>query len=140
MRPSRSKTRHVVPVVPWSIARIIGPRLPSAPPRASDVSELASAVGEAGDAPSRGAVLEVELVLPDGEPGPHGVDRHRRLHAVAGSEGHHGPADLAAHRALSRDRRPGAIAGPALDRPARESQGDAEATADAPRERPDSQI
>ena len=57
------------------------------PPRAGDVSELPSAVGEAADAPARGAVLEVELdTRRTGEPGPHGVDRHRRLHAVAGSE------------------------------------------------------
>src|SRR5215208_5965198 len=116
MRPSRSNTRHVVPVVPWSIARITGPRLPSAPPHAREVGHLAGPVDEAAPAATGGAMLEIDLDLPQRESGSNRIDGHRRLHAVALGERQDGAQHLAAHRPLPGDRGTSTVARATLDR------------------------
>ena len=49
-------------------------------------SELATAVQEAGEVATGGAVLQLQLDLAHGQPGARGVDRHRGLHAEPGRE------------------------------------------------------
>src|SRR4051794_25256624 len=122
------------------MARITGRTLPSARPHPREVAELSGAVGEPASAAPHGPMLEVELVLANRESRAYRVDRHRRLHAVTGGKREHGVQHFTPHRALTRDRRAGAVAAAPLDDPAREPKRHSEAPADSPRERTNGQI
>ena len=129
--PSSSKTRQVVPVVPWSIARITGRRL-SAPGQvgASEVEQLAPAVQEAAEAARRwpGARGRARPRPACTRPGPRrsssrSPSRSRRRTAARRR------STVGAHRPLAGDRRARRDSRTALDRPAGEADRDPEAAA-----------
>src|SRR3954452_5323622 len=101
---------QVVPVVPWSIARIIrGENLSGAarakPARRVDTHErgqLPGTVHEAGRRAPGGAMLEVELDLLQPRTCAHGVGGHRDLDAETRGERHKLREQLAAQRSLAR--------------------------------------
>ena len=123
----------VLPVVPWSIARITAARALAVAARydRDEVAQLAAAVEEAGAALAGRAVREVELDLADAIAGADGVDRHPDLHPVAGANGSDGAQRVELHRPLAGDRRRRLEPAAPADRPAGEAQGEAEAAADA---------
>src|SRR5215213_9904169 len=84
---------------------------------------------EAAEVSAGGAVLQVELVLAQAEPGADGVDRHPDLHPVALGERKDGPQRLGAESPLAGDRRLRLEAAEAPDRPAGEPEREAEAAA-----------
>src|SRR3954451_25243008 len=90
---------------------------------------------EATDGAARCAVLERQVHLAQPEAGAVRGDCHCRLLPAAGRVWQDRGHDLGPERTLAGDRRGRLEAGGALDGPAREAEGDAEAAADAARER-----
>src|SRR5665648_569858 len=72
---------QVVPVVPWSMARITDGSLPSGHIHPYEVEQLATAMDEAGKRLSRGTMIEIELYLHHPMTCPCGIDCHAYLHA-----------------------------------------------------------
>src|SRR6266540_5076310 len=113
---------QVVPVVPWSMARIIGrdaiySSSPS-PRRAPDVAELLGAVEEPAGGASRRPMRERQLDLLDAESGPNRVDRHADLEAPAVRKRDQLSQRGDPHRALAREGRLHPRVAKPLDRPA----------------------
>src|SRR5512139_4231577 len=97
---------QVVPVVPWSIARIIAGTLPGAGSRrATDVPELAGAVEEPRRRVPGDPVAEWQLDLLDPVARPDGIDRHPHLKPPAVSEGDQLAQRGHPHRPLTREGR-----------------------------------
>src|SRR3954454_19307395 len=118
---------QVVPVVPWSMARIIGRTLSGAAPHCvPDVLELPRAMEEAGRGPARRSVVERQLDLLDAKSRPQRVDRHPGLEPPATGERDQVSQGRDAHRALSREWRLERGSGQPLKGPARISDREAE--------------
>src|SRR6185503_6639055 len=90
-------------------------------------------------APGR-AVVEIEVDLLDGEPGPQRVDGHAHLTPESRRKREAGCSRLLAQPALARERLAGREARPQTDELAPDALGEPEPTADAARERRHAQI
>src|SRR5215207_3354859 len=107
---------QVVPVVPWSIARIMRGRLSTARPDGpAEVPQLAGTVKEAAEGAAGGAVGQRQLDLLHPVAEADRVHGHSQLHAEAAGEREQGAQGRGSHRPLARDRRRGAEAGEPLD-------------------------
>src|SRR5438270_6716613 len=96
-----------------------------------EIDQLAGAMGEARERPSRRAVLEIELDLAYAISRANRVDRHAHLHAEVGCEGQHVPEQARAQRPLPRDRSPHVEAAAPADRPTRKADGQPEPSSHA---------
>ena len=71
-----------------------------------EIDQLAGAMGEARERPSRRAVLEIELDLAYAISRANRVDRHAHLHAEVGCEGQHVRSGVCAIRPERAEERP----------------------------------
>ena len=117
--------------------------LPPQPPRepnGDEVEQLTEAVREAAPAAAGSAVLKVNFDFDHAEAGARGVNGHSDLHPEARREWQHLRQRVGADRPLARDRRSELKADEIVDRPARKTNSETEASADLAREAGDGHI
>ena len=115
-------------------------KLPSRQVGTSDVEELSSPVQEASRLREVVRCCRSSSTSPSLYPRPDGVDRHRGLQPVAGGQWQDVAEHLGAHRPLTGQCRPGAIAATALDRPAGKAERDPESAAHPVAKRSDGEV